>query len=395
MWIIYLSKKVCSNLELDNYAIGAYVALRSIYNVRKPIVYVSIAMLCYEIAGTAKYTRYFKEGIQSGIESLIQAGLISVKENISKGEYILDLSGLYIDNGSESEETEFYTMISQDELHKLYQIPGRHNKFALLRYFVLMVGSINQTDSVTVDGEERRNFVGYMGTEYLAQISGISYDVGLEYTSLLESAGILYVYRHRKMLKADEGIKSIKNHYGRYKDAKYIMEFAKQYEQYQLNKKQIIAEKAESNKRRSLAQKYRRVENGFTYSEKEMQEIFEYVKRYNESVTDPAMKKNEDVFNIVEEPIEEMQETEEIVETTVVKVKTGDARRRTNKRNSSSGGTPTEVRVQDIILRMLRASEDETDENITEAVKEILSEVSEDVIKDQIVKVKRMAQWLL
>lgn len=48
---IYLNKDVIENLNLNNYDIATYVALRSIYNSCKEEFYISSKMLAYELFG--------------------------------------------------------------------------------------------------------------------------------------------------------------------------------------------------------------------------------------------------------------------------------------------------------------------------------------------------------
>lgn len=48
---IFLNKKIIENLDLNNYDIATYVALRSIYNSCREEFYISSKMLAYELFG--------------------------------------------------------------------------------------------------------------------------------------------------------------------------------------------------------------------------------------------------------------------------------------------------------------------------------------------------------
>jgi hypothetical protein len=232
MRFIYVSKRITSNLELDNNVIGAYVALRSLYTSEKEIMYVSDNMLCYELTGNKPFTRYFKESVHDGLAVLIDTGLVKVIETVSKTEYILDLSDLFISSVKATDEGDYYTIIYPDEIYKIFNLEGKTDKFALCRYFIQMLGTINFNEGIYVGSgggtEMISNFVGYMTSEYLAKITGISNDIGLNYTSILEELELVYVYRHDKYIHKDGTIKSFTNHYGRYEDAEHIVQFAKE-----------------------------------------------------------------------------------------------------------------------------------------------------------------------
>lgn len=279
---IYLSKTVCSNLELDNETIGAYIALRSLYNVNKPIMYVTYNMLCYELFGSAKFTKYFKQSIHNGLVNLINFGLVSVVEEIGKSEYILDLSKLHI--GTVNETKEYYQIVTLDEIHKIFNLEGKTDKFALCRYFIQMLSTINFEMGIYIDaiGNEYRNFVGFMTQDYLAQITGITTDSVIVYNDILEKEKLVYIYRHNNYICDNGSIKSFTNHYGRYKDAEYIKKFAMQYEE----TNGIVSEEAKlvkkkSNNGRSLMQKYNALCNGKDYSVREVEEIYNYVHAKN------------------------------------------------------------------------------------------------------------------
>lgn len=302
---IYLSKTICSNLELNNETIGVYVALRSLYRTDKSAVYISDNMLCYELLGATNFTRYFKQSVHDGLMNLIDSGLISVVAAIGKSEYILDLSQLHIDNCKEAKNTEknFYVTVSMDEIHRIFAAEGKTDKFSLCRYFIQLIGSINFSQSIYIGTgsvtKRINNFVGYMTTEYLAKISGISKDIGINYTSILENLKLIYVYRHDSYIHEDGVIKSLPNHYGRYQDSAHIKEFAVQYEtQTNFFSDATNLIKKQNNKGRSLSQKYNALCNGKEYTIEEIKEIYEYIHAKNLTIQENSdcNYKSEEVF---------------------------------------------------------------------------------------------------
>lgn len=288
---IYLSKTVCSNLEIDNETIGVYVALRGLYRLEKPIMYVNDFMLCYELLGSSKVTRRFKEKIHNGLDNIIKLGLVSIIESIGKNEYILDLSKLFI--GKVNDTKEYYISVSSDEIHKIFSVDQDTDKFALCRYFIQMIGTINFSQGVyTGSGsglEMVTNFVGFQSQEKLAKISGISRSSVVNYNAILEQLEIIYIFNCDGYIRDDiDGtIKSPNNHYGRFSNAELIKQFALQY----IDVCGIITEhtkhsKEDTNRGRSLSQKYNALCKGKEYSLEEIREIYDYIHGKNEELMD-------------------------------------------------------------------------------------------------------------
>ena len=220
---VYLKKSLVS--ELTSNGLLAYVGLRSIYNKEESEAYVSTNLIHYRLCANGNCTRSWKDNILSGIDELVGRGLIKVVEEINKTEIIYDLSGLYFEN-------EYFIQIELEDIRRVLSLPCRTDKGALLKYFVVMVGSFSNIkyESYTLP---KRSFVGFMPISYLAREARISESSAMTYNSILEDNKIIFVYRHPTGYVDDEGMyHNLNNNYGLYEDKKYIRQFAKSYEAY-------------------------------------------------------------------------------------------------------------------------------------------------------------------
>ena len=170
-------------------------------------------------------TRNWKDNILSGLDELVGRGLIKVVEEINKTEVIYDLSGLYFEN-------EYFIQIELEDIRKVLTLSCRTDKGALLKYFVVMMGSLSNCkyESYTLP---KRSFVGFMPISYLAREARISESSALAYNEILEKNKIIFVYRHLNGYVDYDGVyHNLNNNYGLYEDRKYIKQFAKSYEAY-------------------------------------------------------------------------------------------------------------------------------------------------------------------
>ena len=285
MKLIYLKKDILANSKLDHNAIGVYIALRMICEQDEPIKYISINSLCFELHKNTSYTRYTKEKIERGLNQLIENGLITLISKINKSEYIFDLSKLYFNTSKGT--TDFYILITADEVRTVCNYSGHIDKFALLRYFVMIIGSISYSTTINdIRGfyKEINNFVGFMPQTYLAEISHISECSAGTYMSILEDLQLLYVYRHSELLWNSETnqISSFVNKYGRFENQELIEYYAKNYESFNnVETVKKMQKKKDANNRRSLKQKYRYLCNGQKYDQATINEIYEYIHSIN------------------------------------------------------------------------------------------------------------------
>ena len=287
---IYIKKNILTSKELSDDAIGTYIALRCIYTLEKPIQYVSINRLCFELYGNSKFTRYTKEKISHGLDQLISTGIISKLETISKTEFILDLSNLFIN--SDKGTTDYFVIITDEEIKTIFNHNSRCDKFAMLKFFTLLIGSISYSTTIKDARKtygDTNNFVGFMPQSYLSEIANISESTTNIYLSILEELHLIYVYRHSdlKWNSETKQISSFVNKYGRFKDKEMITYFAENYESFSnIETIKKMQKKKDVNYRRSLMQKYRCLCNGHQYDTKTIEEIREYIHLRNEITQD-------------------------------------------------------------------------------------------------------------
>lgn len=276
---IFISKTILNNEEIDDSTLATYVALRSIFDLNRPIKYVTDNMLCYELFGNTSYTKYTKQAIKKGLDNLAAMNLITVTESIGKSEWLIDMTNLYIPDG------DYYVILADTEVHTILNA-DKVDKFLLLRYFACIIGTIDYNSHIySEDFEDQtlNNFVGYMTMEYIGSLARVPKKTVVTYNEVLESLKLIYVYRHEKYNVEGTGeIRSFSNHYGRYCYEKYIKQFALQYEESTGEGKRVIEAKKDANKRRSLTQKYNAFVNGADYTTDEVIDLYTHVLEHNE-----------------------------------------------------------------------------------------------------------------
>lgn len=291
---IYLKKSIISDKNLDQNAIGTYMALRSMYIQDKPVRYTSVNELCFELYGNSRYTRYTKEKVTNGLNQLISIGLVNKLQDISKTEYILDLTNLHIN--STKGTIDYFVVITDDEMHKVFNYQSHIDKFALMKFFSMLIGSISYTTTIKDTRgaySDVNNFVGFMPISYLAGVSNICESSASIYLSILEELQMIYVYRHTDLKWNTETnqISSFVNKYGRFKDKELIEYYAQNFESFtNVETVKKMQKKKDANYRRSLMQKYRCLCNGHKYDEKTVLEIYSYICLKNEETREKIAK---------------------------------------------------------------------------------------------------------
>lgn len=285
---IFLNNNIISDLELNDYEIATYVALRSIYSSARDTQFVSYNMITYELFN-GKCTNTASTYIKNAFQSLVDKELVTVVEQLSTTEFVLDLRKLYFETSDE-----YYTVIRLDEVHSIMNINNKMDKFKLLRYFITCLRTICRTQGIYVDQSAKQNFVGFMTQEYLCNQIAVSYKSNFkliqQYNDVLEENKLLYVYRHTEMKrdKVTGQIKSFANHYGRYEDKDDIDIFAVNYEK-SCGANDEIVQSDKSNQRRRLSQMYNNLCYDFDrylleYDDKTLIEIYKYIHFKNEEI---------------------------------------------------------------------------------------------------------------
>lgn len=297
---IYLNNDVICDLSLTDSELGVYVALRSIYLSNRDYQCVTFNMIAYELFGNKEYKRAISESIKSSFKSLVDKGFVTIIDELSSTEFIVNLSKLYIN--MENEDT-YYTVIRDDEIHTIMNINAKIDKFKLLRYFIICMKTICRTAGVYKDCDTKQNFVGFMTQEYLCNLIGVSHDTNSKliqiYNSVLEENKLLFIYRHTEMKrdKKTGQIKSFSNHYGRYEDKRDIEIFAANYEK-TCGVQEEIVQSDKSNQRRRLASQYNNLCYDFdryskSYSDEELIEIYKYIHFRNNEIEKELDKSKE------------------------------------------------------------------------------------------------------
>lgn len=311
MLYIYLKNRIISNKNISDNVIAVYVALRKIYLRDKSDYYISINSILYELFGSFNYKRQDYINISNGLADLQNNPLdkdksvkftyyYDAKNKKSKKEFIINLSELDIDKTNNEED--YYTTITDDELKFIMNYgktgaanENQINNYALLRYFIFLISTINFNEGIYVDakGEIYKDFVGYQSHKYLADNVGISENTLIKFNSILEENKILYCKRNNKNRKTVSGeFRSLRNHYGRYKDKEYIDKFNEQY-LIKLGLEEPISKK-QTKQNQSLANKYYQITKGRIYDDLDVvKEIYNYIHKCNVEIQKQIDSKNE------------------------------------------------------------------------------------------------------
>lgn len=252
---LFLNNAVIKNLHLDNYDIAVYIALRNLYDTQMDSQVISFNMIAYALYGNRNYTKYTVCHLKAAFEKLESVGFIKKIDSYSTTEFIIDMSSLHFEQNTG--KGIFYTVITLEEVHRIMNISTKKDNFAILRYFIILISSIchdKGTYDHSVGCNEHTDFVGFMTLDTLANWCGTTKARIIEYNSILEEEKIIYTYRHNENKKDKETgqIMSFSNHYGRYEDKQWIIQFANEYvATFNLKETETLvkAEKSRVNKR--------------------------------------------------------------------------------------------------------------------------------------------------
>lgn len=283
---LFLNNAVIRDTNLSDYEVAVYVALRSLYDSQKELQYVTYNSVVFELYGNLQISRRYMDHIKFALNSLVKNGLIKKIDSISATEFIVDMSGLHFEQNSE--KGVFYTAITLEEVHRIMNIDTPKDNFAILRYFIILISSICH-DKGTYDHfscyDAHTDFVGFMTQDTLSGWCGTTKARIIEYNSILETEKIIYTYRHTQNKKDKETgqIMSFPNHYGRYEDKEWIIQFANEYvATFNLKETETLvkAEKSRVNKRYAaiynlLVKDFNRYIGNF--SDMELIETYKYI----------------------------------------------------------------------------------------------------------------------
>lgn len=294
---VYLSKYQMG-FALNEQEASVYVALKIMYdrmlveNRYEVLVYTNLQSIYYELAGNFEIPRKTIALLQQGLQGLIDAKVVKVKDNDNKGNYILDLFNLKIQDG------EPYTVMEVNEIRKVFTL-NHKNKLNLLRFLVALFGTIKYNTSC-----------GFASFKYLEEISNISMSSCKSMFKLLEENEIIYV-RHCQNAKRDINgqIKTLSNVYGRPRHKEEINEFfsnrSKQ-EGYNFTNKMSTNRKGQTTR---LYNKF--IDGKYNCTESELKHLIKECLIYNQQYfikDEPKSQKDMSVFpyDLVEECKKEM-----------------------------------------------------------------------------------------
>lgn len=287
---LFLNNTVVKDMNLNNYEIAVYVALRSVYDSQKELQYITYNSVAFELYNNLQISRRCMNHIKSALDSLMEKDLIKKVNSYSSTEFIVDMSGLHFEQ--DTGKSIFYTVITLEEVHRIMNIDTKKDNFAILRYFIVLISSIchdKGTYDHSVGCDAHTDFVGFMTLDTLANWCATTKARIIEYNSILEAEKIIYTYRHNQNKKDKETgqIMSFSNHYGRYEDSQWIIQFANEYvATYNLKETETLvkAEKSRENKRYAaiynlLAKDFDKYIDNF--SDAELIETYKYIHNKN------------------------------------------------------------------------------------------------------------------
>jgi hypothetical protein len=237
--------------------------------------YVTYNYISYVLTTQIKWTRYFIEDIETGFNELVKNNILQIKHQISKTDYILDLTNIYVDTNKVSKTKDFFSKLLDEEIYKIMNCNSKE-KFKILRYYISLVGTFVKNEK---DSENKYASVGYASQDTLGQVANISISSVKRYNKILEDLEILYIYSAKDLIM-DTGsnqISAITNTYGRFSDKSKIIQAGREHELnygFQNNQKLKRIRKLQGDNNRRIAQLYSKFIKGFNYNYEQIKEIY-------------------------------------------------------------------------------------------------------------------------
>ena len=283
--MLLIPKKLYEDCSLSHYAITVYCMLKNLH-LHNPIFSqcISLQELIYQFTGNVPDRRNrIYNYIEQGIEELHFSNHIQIM-GIQQKHYLLDCNNLCFDTAEGN-----FSNVSFEEVRKIFQIKGVNN-YCLLRYFILLMGTLVAKITVTLpDGNSKSGIISNLPISYFAKQMNVSTKTIMDYNKMLEDAKLIYVYRQNDfVLDESNSLKTLPNIYGRYEDKEYIDSFAHNQRQYNKSYRHTDENYNNANQKRRLAQMYQHICKGKynAYSENEIIAVYNYVlsenKKYEE-----------------------------------------------------------------------------------------------------------------
>lgn len=279
-----LNKKIIEDTNLSHEAIMVYIGIVVSYKCDCNAVLTNKNMLNYYLTQTSKIPRRFEENLRKGLQELLDNNIVVCKEKVGI-DYYFDFKNIKLDDDDK------FVFVEFEDIRKI-MTSEYQNKSALLRLYLCMLGTFISKNHIKDirDPDKYNNVLGMMPQTYLCQITGLSSRSVVEYIKILEYLELIYVSRCSFLFKDDKGnVKQHNNIYGKYCDMELVEEFTQiRYKMY--DDLHRIKSSSATNNARSLMQKYNRLTKDIKYDDKVVEEIYEYICKYNEKY--PTRKKD-------------------------------------------------------------------------------------------------------
>ncbi len=277
---LLIPNTLIKNEEISNYGLAVYCVLQALtIPTRLSIQCISRYQIVFYLTGNIKQRRLIKDYIRCGISELIEQDIVKKIDEVEKN-LILDCSNLWIDTNNET-----FTKITFEEVQKIFKVENVNN-FLLLKYFILLMGTISNKITVYLEnGNFKNRVVGNFTIDYLSEFTGLSDRSIMEYNKKLEEINVLYVYRQKEFIIDEENnIKRLVNLYGRPCDIEYINKYANSQQKHYKTYTYIENNINKANNKRRYAQMYLQLLKDETrvYPKEEIIAIYNYVLTENQ-----------------------------------------------------------------------------------------------------------------
>ena len=275
---LFIIKRITEDKTISDEAFIVWCGLRNIMTSVKEY-FISFNLISYSVWNRVP-TRREIESVKRGFNELVNKEYIKVIDNFNKSDFIVDLSALYYEKGSE-----YFSDLTEEEMHKIMNIDYQGN-CKLLRYFTCQIGSFNRSDSVR---EMYKGKIGGMGLDYFANMINITKPTVIAYNNILMNNKILYVHSHGDFYQGTNSfgqstLREIPNTYARYEDMKLALDFDRNTHGYKFHKVESIERKYKANERRKLGQKLRYFKSGVVYDIETIKELYAYAEEKNSNM---------------------------------------------------------------------------------------------------------------
>lgn len=213
---IFLNTEIIQNTYLSDTSIATYTILRMLQYKDNELA-IDINSIAYYLFKNTTYDKNFTSKISKSIEDLIENKYISIIERLNSSTYVLDLTNIYLDTSKE-----LFVKTNDKEVSSIMNT--KMINFKLLRYYLVLLSTINNNTKVGFDTQEALTFK-----------SDVNRTTINTYNKKLQEMDLIYVRSSQDFLhsKKDKTVSKIANHYSRVEHKKLcdkqMEEFLKNY----------------------------------------------------------------------------------------------------------------------------------------------------------------------